>query len=97
MPVLAPFSHLAPIRRLTGVAVLTALALSAAACSRVPELENQLSADLRSQPYPKLLPLGTALAAEPLPEEESAALQQSLDARAAELKRRADALKQREP
>lgn len=97
MPLCAASLCLSLHRRLTAAGLFTALALSVTACSRVPELENQLSADLRSQPYPQLLPLGSALAAEPLPEVESAALDQDLTARAALLKRRAEALKQREP
>lgn len=97
MPLCAATLCISLPRRLTALGLLTALALSGAACSRVPELENQLSADLRSQPYPKLLPLGTALATEPLPEVESAALDQDLSARAARLKARAEALRQREP
>lgn len=97
MPLCAASFCLSLPRCLTALGLLTALALSSAACSRVPELENQLSADLRSQPYPKLLPLETALVAEPLPEVESAALDQDLTARAALLKRRAEALRQREP
>jgi len=79
------------------VALTACLALATAACSRVPQLEDRLPADLRSQPYPQLLPLDTALAQEPLPEEESAELSDALDARAARLHRRAEELRRREP
>lgn len=79
--------------------VLSACALLAltAGCSRVPQLEDRLPADLRQQPYPRLLPLDTALAQQPLPEEESAELSDTLDARAARLRRRAEELRRRQP
>jgi hypothetical protein len=85
--------------RLARLTVLSACALLSvtAACSRVPQLEDRLPADLRSQPYPQLLPLDTALAQEPLPEEESAELSEALDARADRLRSRAEALRRRQP
>lgn len=86
-----------PRRLLPALALSCGVALALAACSRVPELEDRLSADLRSQPYPQLLPLGSALAQPALPQEQSAALSESLDARAARLQRRAEALRQRHP
>ncbi|NIZ13457.1 hypothetical protein HCZ87_08660 [Phaeobacter sp. HF9A] len=73
------------------------LLCTAAGCTRVPQLENRISPELRNQPYPKLLPLDSALAQQPLPEEETAALTQDLDARAARLRRRAEALRNRTP
>mgnify|MGYP001036849844 CR=1 FL=1 len=91
--------RMTPAPRLARLMVLSACALLSvsAACSRVPQLEDRLPADLRSQPYPELLPLDTALAQEPLPEEESAALSDALDARADRLRRRAEALRRRQP
>ena len=85
--------RMTPAPRLARLMVLSACALLSvsAACSRVPQLEE------RSQPYPELLPLDTALAQEPLPEEESAALSDALDARADRLRRRAEALRRRQP
>jgi len=91
--------RMTPAPRLARLTVLSACALLSvsAACSRVPQLEDRLPADLRSQPYPQLLPLDTALAQEPLPEEESAELSEALDARADRLRSRADALRRRQP
>lgn len=88
----------APTPRSTRLGVLLACTLLslASACSRVPELEDRLPADLRSQPYPDLLPLETALSDEPLPEDESAALSEALDARAEALRRRAEELRRRQ-
>ncbi|OIQ29827.1 MAG: hypothetical protein BM562_10555 [Alphaproteobacteria bacterium MedPE-SWcel] len=83
------------VARLGSVALLCALALTA--CTRVPQLEDRLPKDLQGQPYPRLLPLGTALAAGPLPEEESAALAETLETRAARLRRRAEDLRRRTP
>ncbi|TNJ41863.1 hypothetical protein FGE21_13065 [Phaeobacter sp. B1627] len=80
---------------LCALALLCAFALTS--CTRVPELEDRLPADLQDQPYPRLLPLGTALAAEPLPEVESAELTETLDARAARLRQRAADLRRRTP
>ena len=105
MPVPAPrFDSSRPnTRRLCGSPLqflglgLVLVACTLSACTRVPELEDQLSADLRSQPYPTLLPLDSALAQEPLPETESAALAETLDARAANLRRRAEELRRRTP
>ncbi|WP_291737115.1 hypothetical protein, partial [Leisingera sp. F5] len=72
--------------RITFLLVLAA----AAACTRVPELEDRLTPDLRGAGYPKLLPLNDAL--EPLdpPQQASSDLQDELDARSARLKRRAE-------
>ncbi|UWQ73702.1 hypothetical protein [Leisingera sp. M658] len=66
---------------------------TAAACTRVPELEDRLTPDLRGAGYPELLPLDDAL--EPLdqPQQASADLQDELDARSDRLKRRAEAVK----
>ncbi|UWQ27624.1 hypothetical protein K3557_12490 [Leisingera sp. M523] len=65
---------------------------TAAACTRVPELEDRLTPDLRGAGYPDLLPLDDAL--EPLdpPQQASADLQDELDARSDRLKRRAEAV-----
>ncbi|MEW2911363.1 hypothetical protein [Leisingera sp. JC11] len=69
---------------------------AAAACTRVPELEDRLTPDLRGADYPRLLPLDDAL--EPLdpPQQASQELQDELDARSARLKRRAEAVKNAE-
>lgn len=74
--------------------LLAAVAL--AACTRVPELEDRLTQELRGADYPRLLPLDGAL--EPLdpPQQAGAELKQDLDARSARLKRRAEALKNAE-
>jgi len=77
------------------IAILLVLT-AAAACTRVPELEDRLTPDLRSADYPKLLPLDDAL--EPLdpPQQASEELQEELDSRSARLKRRAAAVKNAE-
>lgn len=76
------------------LALITAAAI--AACTRVPELEDRLTPDLRNAPYPKLLPLDRTL--EPLasPAVANEELEQQLDARAARLQRRAEALRNAE-
>ena len=66
--------------------------LSCAACTRIPELEDKLSVDLRNSDYPTLVPLDQALAPLPLPDAQSEELEQELAARSARLKNRADAL-----
>lgn len=72
------------------------LAVTAAACTRVPELEDRLTPDLRGADYPDLLPLDEAL--EPLdpPQQAGEDLQEELDARSDRLKRRAEAVKNAE-
>ncbi|NIZ59637.1 hypothetical protein DL239_01460 [Sedimentitalea sp. CY04] len=68
------------------------LTLMATACTRVPELEDQLTPDLKSADYPDLIPLEQALAPLPLPETQSAELEQQLLSRSASLQQRARAL-----
>ena len=79
-----------------GLVLLAGLGAGLGACSRVPEIESQLSDDLRAQPYPQLLPLSTALPAQTPPAEAAAAVNEDLDARARRLKARAAALRKRE-
>jgi len=67
--------------------------LAATGCTRVPELEDQLTADLRSADYPELVPLDQAAAPLPLPATQSAELEQQLLARSARLQNRARALR----
>ncbi len=68
------------------------LALTATACTRVPELEDQLNADLRSSDYPTLVPLDQAVQPLPLPGTQSKELERQLAARSARLQNRARAL-----
>lgn len=79
----------------TRVAIFLAVT-AAAACTRVPELEDRLTPDLRGADYPVLLPLDDAL--EPLdpPQQASQDLQAELDTRSDRLKRRAEAIKNAE-
>ena len=74
----------------TCVCIIT---LTATACTRVPELEDQLTEDLRSADYPVLIPLDQAVAPLPLPATQSAELEQQLLARSARLQNRARALR----
>lgn len=68
------------------------LTLMTTACTRVPELEDQLTADLKSADYPELAPLEQAVEPLPLPATQSAELEQQLLARSARLQQRARAL-----
>lgn len=65
----------------------------AAACTRVPEIEDQLTDDLRTAPYPDLIPLNDALTERAAPAEEAQELEDDLTRRANRLKARAAALK----
>lgn len=78
-----------------GIVIAVGLVAGLGACSRVPEIENQLTEDLRAQPYPKLLPLATAVPAQTPPAAAAAPVQEDLDARARRLKARAAALRKR--
>ena len=80
------------MRKLLQLTGLVALAL-AAACTRVPELEDRLTADLRGAPYPDLVPLEGALEPLPPPRQKAQALEQQLNARSTRLQRRAEALR----
>lgn len=73
-----------------------ALLAGLSACTRVPEIENRLTDDLRAQPYPQLLPLATALPAQAPPAQAAAEVNDDLEARARRLKARAAALRKRE-
>ncbi|MVO15698.1 hypothetical protein [Parasedimentitalea huanghaiensis] len=68
------------------------IALMAAACTRVPELEDQLTPALKRADYPMLVPLESAAPPLPDPAIESTALEQELAARSARLQARAGAL-----
>ncbi len=74
----------------------SAALLLGTACSRVPDIENQLTKDLRNAPYPALLPLNSVFATPDTPAaspaQQGAALEQDLSARAARLRARAAAL-----
>ncbi|MQY42652.1 hypothetical protein GG681_08350 [Epibacterium sp. SM1969] len=72
--------------------LLLSLAL-AAACTRVPEIEDQLTDDLRNAPYPELIPLDGVVEDRAAPSEEAQELEAELARRAARLKARAAALK----
>ncbi len=74
-------------------ALIILLAAACTACTRVPEIEDRLTADLRGTPYPDLLPLDQSLAPLPTPQDQSRDLEEQLDARSARLKARADALR----
>ncbi len=82
-----------PPPRLALTSVLVLLAVMATGCTRVPEIEDRLTADLRAADYPDLVPLDKALLPMPSPTEQSITLEQQLDARSARLKARAEALR----
>ncbi|WP_293573095.1 hypothetical protein [Phaeobacter sp.] len=84
-------------RKLPLLVLATTLATLAVGCVRVPELEDQLTSDLRGSAYPDLVPLDTALATTVPPHQQSTAVEQSLTARAAALQQRADALRAATP
>lgn len=69
-----------------------AVLLLAAACSNVPELEEGITPDLRRVDYPELVPIDALIAPLPAPAGQSGEIQAELDARAARLKARAQAL-----
>lgn len=79
-------------RLLTLTTCACILLLATTACTRVPELEDQLTVDLKSADYPTLIPLDQAVAPLPLPDSQSTALEQQLLARSARLQQRARAL-----
>jgi hypothetical protein len=76
---------------------LCALAGAAAACSPSTGPDDAIPAELRAQPYPRLIPLEQALAPLPAPQEQSADLDQELQARAARLRARAARLRNAAP
>lgn len=95
LPLRRSQTGLPTVRILCGAALGTLVALTA--CTRIPQLEDRLPPELAGKPYPYLLPLGTALAAHPSPLQDGAALSDSLDSRAAQLRKRAEALRRRTP
>ncbi len=68
---------------------MTAALLLAAACTRVPELEERVSGSLQSADYPALLPLDIAAPQLETPEEEAQRIQDQLDGRREGLQSRA--------
>lgn len=87
------------LNRLPHMALLLAAATMACvtACTRVPEIEDQLSPDLRDQPYPALLPLDQALPRQTAPAESRMEVSDRLNGRAQALQARANRLKNRTP
>jgi len=63
-----------------------------AACTQVPELDEQVPGHLRNAPYPALVPLDSALVPLPTPRGEAEKINKSLSARRDALKARARAL-----
>lgn len=72
------------------------LAAAVTACTRVPEIENTLTPDLRGAAYPTLVPLDDAVPTQVAPSAQGQELDAALKARAQRLKSRAAALKNRE-
>lgn len=75
--------------------LLPAAALTLA-CTRVPEIEDRLSPDLRASKYPTLMPLGQTVQLLANPSSQSDELEADLDARASRLRARAKALREAE-
>lgn len=80
-------------RRFLKPALLVVMAAACAACTRVPEIEDRLTTDMRDAAYPALLPLDDGLPTLPTPQDQSAELEEQLEARSARLKARAEALR----
>lgn len=72
---------------------LLPMVVVAAACTRVPEIEDRLSPDMRSANYPPLLPVDQLVTPLPVPEEQSSDLEQEMAARTARLQARAEELR----
>lgn len=66
--------------------------LTGAACVQAPELDANITDQLRKAPYPELQPLDDALFDVPLPQEQSAEIDETLTARRDRLQSRARAL-----
>jgi hypothetical protein len=76
------------------VTMLILCLLPLACAPGLPDLEDRVSAEARDAPYPSLVPLGPLLAGVDTPLRRSAAAEgSSLEARAADLRRRADWLR----
>lgn len=73
---------------------LTLSALTLSSCIDVPDLDRAVPAWVDASPYPALTNVEGLQTGHALPAEESQALQEQLTARAARLKRRANALNQ---
>ena len=82
-----------PTRPFTLWTVVFALTVTAA-CTRVLEIEEKISPDLKSAKYPALVPLTDKFASQSLPGDESVKLEASLNAQGAAAQRRAEALRQ---
>ncbi|ATG42748.1 hypothetical protein PhaeoP18_00777 [Phaeobacter piscinae] len=97
MPIICATPASAPVRPYSRLFPLLAAAALISACARVPELEDRLTPDLRGADYPALVPLEDALQPRTPAAEESKALEDTLDARAARLQARADRLRAAQP
>ncbi|SDD75260.1 hypothetical protein [Ruegeria marina] len=65
-----------------------------AACTQVPELNEQIRPDLQSKSFPRLIPLDETLGPAVIAEDEARKLEQSLASRRAALEARARRLRQ---
>jgi len=78
------------------LACLAAISL-APACTRVPELDETRGASLRTAPYPALIPLGPALAADAADPDSAERLEREMAWRRARLAARAARLRAARP
>ncbi len=72
------------------------LCLTLGACTQFPELDGTISPDVEGTDIPKLVPIGPLLMSSAPVVDDPAETTQSLDARIASLRARADALQQRD-
>ncbi|MGR3617056.1 MAG: hypothetical protein ACU0BB_13565 [Paracoccaceae bacterium] len=80
------------VRALTAF-LASLLFMQIAGCTRVPEIEEKITPDLKAAKYPELRPLTGDLGPLPPPAGQSEQLEASLSARSERAKQRADALK----
>lgn len=92
-PVVAPPTRPARTgRRARGPVAALAVAAALAGCANVPDLDARIPASVQSAPYPALLPLETALAPLPAPQDAAGQLETALAGRRDSLKARASRL-----
>ncbi|MDP5216642.1 hypothetical protein Q5Y75_05380 [Ruegeria sp. 2205SS24-7] len=77
--------------------LIGAMLLAVTACTNVPELDDEISPQLRNSRYPALIPLEDALGPPVDPQAEAQEIEEELEARAAALQNRARQLQAPQP